>query len=352
MEEGRRSFLTYQIISGLKFITVNGIRYKLIPPSQEVKLLAEYMYEETINSLRFDNLITNDKAKLFLLGLGIWGPSEDVNLKKLESHLEDKKVELYKAIYDSKKVKRIRPTIKSIKNTINKSYTKKYSLQYMTLEHHASLTKKKFITAMCLRDNQNKPIYTEENFSNSDSTILESVIDFLDRDIITLEEFRELGRSDPWRTIWNLGKDSCMGTPSSEWTESQKTLITFTKMYDNAYQSPECPSEEIIKDDDMFDGWMIDQKRTREKEQKQKEADTMNKFSEQAQEVFIFAPTREDANKVYDLNDPTSRIKIKQRQAVINQKGTVDAQELPDTKMELQQQAMQEFKEKMRGRGK
>ena len=82
MEEGRRSFLTYQIISGLKFITVNGIRYKLIPPSQEVKLLAEYMYEETINSLRFDNLITNDKAKLFLLGLGIWGPSEDVNLKK------------------------------------------------------------------------------------------------------------------------------------------------------------------------------------------------------------------------------------------------------------------------------
>ena len=123
-------------------------------------------------------------------------------------------------------------------------------------------------------------------------------------------------------------------------------------MYDNAYQSPECPSEEIIKDDDMFDGWMIDQKRIREKEQKQKEADTMNKFSEQAQEVFIFAPTREDANKVYDLNDPTSRIKIKQRQAVIDQKGTVDAQELPDTKMELQQQAMQEFKEKMRGRGK
>ena len=80
MEEVRRSFLIYEIVSGLKFITVDDIRYKLIAPSKEIKLLAEHVYQETISSLRFDNLITQDQVKLFLLRLGIWGPAEDNNL--------------------------------------------------------------------------------------------------------------------------------------------------------------------------------------------------------------------------------------------------------------------------------
>ena len=351
MEEGRRSFLAYQIISGVKFITVDEVRYKLIPSSKEIKLLAEHIYQETMYSLRFDNLITMEKAKLFLLGLGIWGPNEDMNLKKTETYLEDKKVDLYRASYDSKKIKRLRATIKSIKDSINKLYGRKHSLDYMTLNYHASLTKKKFITAMCLRDTENKSVYTEENFSDSDSTILEAVIDQLDRDVVTIEDFRELARNEPWRSIWGLGKESCIGACSAEWTDDQKMLVTFSKMYDNAQQSPDCPSDNIIEDDDMFDGWLIDQRRTREKEQKQKHVDTINNIPDKAQEVFVFSPTREDADRVYDMNDQDSRMKIKQRQAVIAQRGKVDAQDLPDTKLELRNQQIQEYKDKMhRGR--
>jgi len=352
MDEGRRSFLTYEIISGLKFITVNNVRYKLICPSKEIKLLAEHIYQETIHSLRFDNLITEDKAKLFLLRLGVWGPNEDANLKKTEEYLEDKKVDLYHSLYDSKKIKRLRSTIKGIKKSIQKLYSRKHSLEYMTLNYHASLTRKKFITAMCLRDGENNPIYTEQDFLNSDSTILESVIDKLIDGMLQMEDYRDLARNDPWRTIWSLGKESCIGASTSEWTDDQKTLITFAKMYDNAYQASDCPSDDVIKDDDMFDGWMIDQRRKREKEQKQKEIDTINNIPDKAQEVFVFAPTREDADNVYNMNDRNTRMKIKQRQKVVNEQSVVDAQDLPDTKMELQQQAMQEFKEKMRTRAK
>ena len=62
MDEGRRNFLAYQIISGIKFITIDNVRYKLIAPSKELKLFAEHIYQDTIESLRFDNFITKEKA--------------------------------------------------------------------------------------------------------------------------------------------------------------------------------------------------------------------------------------------------------------------------------------------------
>ncbi len=347
MEEGRRNFLTYQIVSGLKFITIDGIRYKLIAPSKELKLLAEHVYQETIHSLRFDNLITQEKADLFLLRLNTWGPQDNEALTKLEKYLDDKKVDLYHALYDMERQKRLRRTIDGIKASIHKSYLRKHSLDYMTLNYHALITKRKFITAMCLRDTHNNPVYSEKDFWDADSTTLEQVTDKLDQDIVSMEEFRELARNEPWRSMWSLGKETCMGSPVIEWTEEQKHLVAFAKMYDNAYQSPEAPSDDVFEDDDMFDGWMIDQKRLREKDQKQKQVDTLNNVPDKAQEVFVFAPTKEDAERVYDLNDTTSRMKIKQRQKFIDAKGEVEAKDLPDTQMELRNQQMREYKEKM-----
>lgn len=347
MDEGRRNFLTYQIVSGIKFITVNNIRYKLIAPSKELKLLAEHVYQDTMQALRFDNLITKEKSKMFLLGLGIWGPNDDESLKKLEKHLDDKKVALYLALYNTDRQKGIRKMIKGAKKSVDNAYGRKHSLDYMTLDYHAFLTKRKFLVGMCLRDSQDKPVYDEHNFEHSNSTILENVVEYLDAHFINIAEYRELVRSDPWRSIWNGGKEACMGLPAADWTDDQKMLITFAKMYDNAYQSMECPSDEVFEDDDMFDGWMIDQRRTREKEQKQKELDSTKNIPDSAQEVFIFAPTREDAAKVYDLNDTAGRMKIKQRNDMIEKLGSVEAKDLPDTKMELRNQQREEYKAKM-----
>ena len=350
MDEGRRNFLTYQIISGIKIISIDDIKYRLIAPSKEIRFLAEHIYQETVQSLRFDNLITKEKSKLFLIGLGIWGDAHREDLEKLEKHIEDKKISLYKSLYDSDKQKRIRKTLNTAKKSLNNALIKKHSLDYMTLDYHAHLTKNKFITGMCLLDNKGNHVYDEESFWHADSTILEKVINFLDNDTISIEEFRGIARNDPWRTLWNLGKESCMGVPPVEWTDDQKTLVTFAKMYDNAYQSMECPPDEVFEDDDMFDGWLIDQRRKREKDQKQKQVDSIKSVPDKAQEVFLYAPTREDADNVYDLNDADARMKIKQRQRMIeNHDGMIEAQHLPDTQLELRRQQMNEFKSKMKG---
>ena len=348
MDQGRRNFLAYQIASGLKFITIEGQRYKLVPPSKEVRVLAEHIYQETLHSLRFETFITTEKAALLLRKLNKWNPSDEEDLKKLETHLEDRKVDLYNALYDAERQDRLRRAIKVAKSSLNNALGRKHALDHMTLDYHANLTKKKFITAMSLRNSDGEAIYSENSLSYSDSTVLEGVINFLDGDIITIEEFRELARTDPWRTMWSLGKEGCLSSSPMEWTDDQKTLVTFAKMYDNAYQSMECPPDNVFEDDDMFDGWLISQKRDREKGKNTQHVDKMKGISDKAQEVFVFAPTREDADKIYDLNDEHSRMKVQQREKFIEQQGSVPASELPDTKMELRMQAMREAKDKMK----
>ena len=350
VDEGRRNYLAYQIISGIKFITIDNIRYKLIAPSKELRLLSEHIYKDTIESLRFDNFITKEKAERLLIGLGMWGPNEEQSLKKLEKYLDDQKIRLYHSLYDSERLKRTRRTIKTIKSNIHKAHTRKYALEYMTLEYHAIAIKRKFIIGMCLRDINDYAIYEEDGFWNSNSTILERVIEILDLEAYTISDIREIARNDPWRTIWNVGKENCLGISVSDFTDDQKTLVTFAKMYDNAYQSMDCPSDEVFEDDDMFDGWMIDQRRTRDKQQKQKETDTLNNIPDKAQEVFITAPTREDADKIYDMNTEDARRTIKQRSQVIEAQGQVEAKDLPDTQLELRNQQRQEYMTKMKGK--
>jgi len=348
MDQSQRNFRTYQILSGCRYIKMKDRRYKLINPSKELRILAEHIYQDTIHDLRFDSLINEKKLEQLLIGLGTWGPRDATQLKKLEEHLEDKKVALFRALYNSEKLKTIRRVIKIAKIGITKAYARKHSLDYMTLDYHANLTKKRFLTAMCILDENNKHVYDAKTFLSADSTVLDYVINAVDSDTITVEQFRDVARNDPWRTMWNIGKDSCIPLPVSEWTDDQKILVTFAKMYDNAYQSMECPPDEVIEDDDMFDGWLLTQKREREKGKNTQHVDKMKGISDKAQEVFVFAPTREDADKVYDLNDEHSRAKLQQREKFIEQHGQVQAADLPDTKMELRMQAMREAKDKMK----
>ena len=348
MEETRRSFLTYQILSGSKYLTINDKRYRLINPSKELRILAEHVYQETMDDLKFDSLITKEKCDLLLRGLNIWQPSDDEALKRLEKHLDDKKVDLFNALYNSERQITIRKAIATAKKGIEKAHARKHSLDYMPLHYHASITKRRFLVALCLQDETNKHVYNEGSFKTADSTLVEQAIVLLDQDTISIEEYRELARHDPWRTIWNIGKESCIGMPPSEWTDEQKMLVTFAKMYENTYQNPDCPSEEVFEDDDMFDGWLIAQKRKREQEQKTKQVDNLKGIKDGAQEVFVYAPNREDANKIYNLNDVNGRQKIQQRERFIEHHGSVSAIDLPDTKLEVRQQAIQEYKDKFR----
>ena len=343
MDEARKNFLYNQIISGLRFFKIDGVRYKLLFPSREIRLLAEHVYQDVINSLRFDDLMTDTQCEQSLRRLGIWSPLDDESLKALEKLLEDHKIRLYKSAFDLSAQKGIVRQIEAAKKAINKALARKHFLDTATLTYHAKTVKTKFMIAMSLRDGNNRPVYDEKSFWNSKSTVIEQVYELFERSIITIEEYRYLARNEPWRTAWSAGKDKSLGIPSADWTEEQRNVVAFSRMYDGAYGSPDCPPDSVFENDDMFDGWLLDQRRTREKEQTKQRAEVLGNWKDSAQEVFITAKTADDASNVYDLNDMTGRAKIKERSAAIEKAGVIEDKHLPDIQRQLMVQAKDEI---------
>jgi hypothetical protein len=134
--------------------------------------------------------------------------------------------------------------------------------------------------------------------------------------------------------------------PVSEWTDDQRSLVSFSQMYDSIYEHPECPSEAVIDDDDTLDGWMIFQKRKVEKAKKQQSIDEMNPNLKNAGEVFLFGKNSNEVEEIMSLNSPEALHKIKEKINFINKFGSTEDSSLPDVKRDLISQAQAGMKNK------
>jgi hypothetical protein len=125
-------------------------------------------------------------------------------------------------------------------------------------------------------------------------------------------------------------------------TEYQYALVSWTKVYDFAFESDNRPTDDVLEDDDQFDGWYKAEVDRILKEIKKNQNDYgKNSVSSNSgnkigrSEVFIPADA-EGSREVYDLNDPIARSNIKQRQKLLEAKGACREDEMPDTKREIQ----------------
>jgi hypothetical protein len=79
------------------------------------------------------------------------------------------------------------------------------------------------------------------------------------------------------------------------------------------------PPDSVFEDDDMFDGWMIKQRRENEKNKNKNRTEKMleGRKLDKAGEVFIMANSQEEVEQIYSLNDNNARHIIKERNKVI-----------------------------------
>jgi hypothetical protein len=158
---------------------------------------------------------------------------------------------------------------------------------------------------------------------------------------LSLSDVKSIARSPLWRTYWICNKnskifDGCV----SDWTDDQRLLYNMSQMYDNVREHPECPDDKVIEDDDMLDGWMIDQRAQQMKNKKIKAFDNKHNTGN-AKEVFLFPNNQEEFSEVMSLNDTGGKQTIKERMAFVRNKGKAQEYELPDVQRELQAQLRQ-----------
>jgi hypothetical protein len=171
--------------------------------------------------------------------------------------------------------------------------------------------------------------------------------------ILPEDKVRELARTEPWRSLWVLKESDTFNmfhNADRELSINQKNLLVWSNMYDNIQESTECPPDSVINDDYMLDGWFLIQKKQRDKDKSEAdfESGTSSEKIKNANEVFLPAKTKDDIQRISDMNDMKSKMVKKQRNEVIKEKESVTQQELPDERQRIQQMANQALKDKFR----
>ena len=324
-----------RILSGVYLFTYQDLAYQLIYPGVETKYNAEIYAQREYDQNRFNDWIKPEEVVDVLVDLGLWNYEGDRFLKQTEKEIEAQKVALYKSFLIPKKIKEIKKNIKKLKDKHNKHYGIRHSLDYLTSEGYIELVKNQYLLINSLFDSSGHKIF--RSIDTTDSTAMGNLSAIIAAEIISIESFKEISRSDIWKSYWSANKERLFDKPTVDWTDEQKTLVVLTKMYDSAYEHPECPPEDVFLDDDMFDGWMLCQKEENDKNKQKSRAEKMleGKNIGKAGEVFLVANSKEEAQNIYSLNSATNTHIIKERAQAVEKYGQIDDINLPDVQRNL-----------------
>jgi len=310
----RRDFLISRIISGGIRLNVNGEIVIFKYPNADIRYEACEIYNDIILN---EDLFSEDDAVGLLIYYNLWSEYEEDLLKNvIPKDIEDFKLEMYNSVTKSNTLESLRKKLDIAKTKMAELSAKRNSLFHLTSSGIALYSKQLFILEKCI------------NRSDLD---INKVFDAYQKSIISEEDMRCLARTDPWRTIWQTSKKAGQLFPS-ELTDDQRRLSQWSIFYDNVYENPNCPSDDIIDDDDILDGWAIKQRKEIDAERNKIKIDKIVSKNSKADEFFILVETGKDAKKVFDMNTGISKAIQNSRLRAVLEKGEIKDGDLPDRK--------------------
>jgi hypothetical protein len=323
-----------RILSGYFIFVYGKQRWTLRYPNTSIKYEAEILSEIEYEDNKYSEWPTLESVVELMVSQGMWDYSGDDRLEKLNKTIENLKVDLFKNFLIPTTAQKIRKDIKKTENSYYRLYQARHAFDYVTLESHCNEVKNNFLLRRSLYDADNKLYFLE----NDDSVLLQELSRYLSQHSIEIRTYREIARSNQWHQYWNGDKSRLFDKPVVEWTDEQRTLVSLTRMYDSAREHPDCPGEEVMNDDDAFDGWAITERRKTEKEKSKKRAEKMLPGKlKNANEIYVVANSKQEAQDIYNLNDYGGQAIIKERENMIKrtQGSAVKEQNLPDVQRDL-----------------
>jgi len=357
MENYSKELVISRIISGLTRINVfyNGKSRRLLikNPSREDRYYANEVYAEAYEKAQLQGLHDNESILTFLHNQGLWDNKKSEALTQLEKNIEEFKVGMFSMTFKTNELKKTRKALEVTKIEYARLTNIRHSYDHITLEGFANLARLKYLTGLSICNSKGKRLFNNDSIWVCNSMLIEKVIEQNYINLISEANYRELARTEPWRTTWNNKKSeqSVFGVPAVDLTIEQKSLSLWSSIYDSIYEHTECPPEDVVNDDDILDGWMIVQKRKRDKSvlEKRAEAFTSNEKIKNSEEIYIPANTIEDARRIDELNDTAATIVKAQRMNYLKKKGEVKELDMPDTKMRFRQAAHERAAQLMTG---
>lgn len=341
----QKEYIISRIVCGY----LNFKQYRLGPLTRDDKYKAEELYQEILGEARWNNVYSPDDVLQLLYKNGIWSDDKQKRLDGCLKDIEEFKVKLFQLTFKSHERQTIKKMLKIAKDEVEKLYNQRHSMDMWTDIGIASLARFQFSLIHGLRKKNGQKVFKKDVMV--DSAFLDELSEYYSFNSLQEEEFREIARTDPWRNIWTACKnDNLFGIPIIDLAEDQKTLILWSKFYDNVYESPDSPSQQVVEDDDRLDGWLILQRRKADQETLRDQVESkLTGRMQNADEIFIPVDTAEEAKKIDGLNSIEAKIIKMQRSKKLQLEGEVKEQHFADRQIQMRQQLQKMAMDKMKG---
>lgn len=359
MDFAEADYYVSRIISGKMLVKVKDAArteytFFLNPFEKDYRYLANELYREVYQEGIAAGLFTDSELQSFLIENEIWTPYHEAKLQSLIKDVDELKLKMFECSFKADVLLAAKNVLKHAKADIVKLAETKMSYNHISASGLAETEKNKFLIGISLYKKNGKRLLNDNSYWKFPAFILEQVVSYYRQTRITEEQCRWLARNEPWRGYWTARKaeSGVLGTFPADMTDEQRALIAWSNIYDNVQEHPECPSQDVINDDDVMDGWFILQKQKREKEMNTQEVQRYlgNDKIKNAGEIFI--PVSEmSIDKIASMNDIQGQLAKKQRFGYIDKHGDKNIPEsnMPDTRLEIQMQRNRMFKDAAKG---
>lgn len=302
LKSHERDFFVSRISCGYFYFSINDIKYKYIQPNKDIILEANDIYQKSYNESLNGTAINNEIKELLIKEYG-WKLDNENFLLDFNDNCKELKINLYKNMYHPFKKEFFKKNIRELEKEYNRLFNIKNTFHYMTPEGISESNKWSFIVNHCIYRNS-----LRQSFSMQQT---KRIVNIIWENYITDNMLRDLCKHEPWSNIWyaSQGRNLFKGK-YTDYSNEQLRLISWSRMYDNIRKSAKPPSEDVITDDDILDGWLALNAIEREKERNIADAENRigNKKIRNSQEVFIPVSTREEFKKIEDLNSGENKV--------------------------------------------
>lgn len=350
MKHHEREFFIGMIRSAKTYIEYKDLVLVIKPLTIDQNFESSLVYDRAYKQAMVDGIMTEDDISDWMLNNGLWTNVDDKKTEGFKKDLDKLKIEIFHSRNDKKLREKIRLYIRAGEKQLSNHLKEKNAFYQNTCEAYALSEKISWIIK--------NTTYLNNKLYDFKTISLSYVIDEWHSSVLSESIIRELAREEPWKSLWsireNAGVKLFATSEFEEITTNQKHLIIWSQIYDNIQESMECPTEDVIKDDDLLDGWFLIQSQKREKERLEKDFESHNRNEKikNSEEVYIVArPDDLDSiEKINSMNDNHAKAIKKQRLDVINQKGGFARQhDFVDEKRKMQMQITNMMRNNIKG---
>ena len=349
MKQHEREYFISQIRSGITNVTKNDISVRVLNPTIEQEWESCLVFEKSYTDSYRNDVMSQDEMLEWMIEHGVWSQEQDGKAEGLKKDIDRLKVEIFNARNNRGLADNIRLYLRAGEEQLIELLSQKFEYNHQTREGMANAEKDQWLIECCTFKDGKLFNFVDISVPYILSSYKESQLDHSD--------IRELARTEPWRSLWMTRKDSeCnlfLNTKDRTQNIDQRQIVIWSQMYDNIQESLDCPTQDVIEDDDMLDGWFIIQGKKRDKERAEGEFEQSTKSDKikNSDEVFVMTGSDRDVSRIDSMNDIGSHMVKKQREALIKRKGgdSVSQGEFSDEKLKLQRSSNQQYKSKFGG---